>query len=113
MAKKKKKDISRVDNSGLYPKLSEKYYWEYSPNENEKYDYYYYLQVDEKDYHISGDGVFINYENGDTIHTNLIPKSRFKNEVYKLSEESLFKILDLPIEGFLRNDNAMNNLYEE
>jgi hypothetical protein len=110
--KKKNKDVNRDQLPEMYPNLSIKYYWEYSPNEREPYGYYYYLQVEDRDYHILGDGVSVNYENGDCVHTNMIPQSRFSKEINALSEESILRIINLPVEGMRKGKEEMDDLYE-
>jgi hypothetical protein len=100
------------DNPDLYPALSDISYWEFSPDTSEKYGYYYGIQLDGMDYHITGDGVSIVYRSGDMIHTNLIPKKRFPKDIHKLSEESILHILNLPVEGGYTSKDGVDALYK-
>ena len=62
MGKMKKEVSERIISDELYPKLSEIYYWEADVDRGPG-EWYYYVQVGERDYHITYSGMSIGYTN--------------------------------------------------
>ena len=95
----------------MYSKLSEQYYWEFHPNKD-PFNYYYYIQVGETDYHITADGMSIASKDGSAITTNATPKKLFPDNPFKLTDDQLLQLLDLPVEGKYQSRKQMDKLYQ-
>jgi hypothetical protein len=97
----------------MYPKLSEDFYWEYTkPNPDKDKGYYYYIQSDELDYHITPEGVSISREDGSCITFDFKPIDTFGKKD-QLTEDQLFFILSLPVRGETHSKEEMCKFYNE
>ena len=95
----------------MYPKLSAIAYWELQQFEDEV-GYYYYIQLRDRDYHITQDGVSVSYIDGITVKTNISPIGLFGKKD-QLDDDDLIKIVTLPIEGKVYSLIDMNAQYKE
>ena len=82
----------------MYPKLSKHCYWELDIGDG-SYDYLYYIQLRNRDYYITPDGVSVELNDGTSIHTNINPRGLFPESERYLDENEIFHILKLPVEG--------------
>lgn len=99
-----------MDDSDVYPKLSEQAYWEYNPDSAN--GYYYYVQLNKYDYHITPDGVSICQRDGSSILTYIDPSEIF-GKTKMLTDEQLCFIIAQPIEGEKHSAEEMAVLYKE
>jgi hypothetical protein len=98
------------DNTEMYPKLSEKCYWECTPSDD---GYYYYLQVADLDYSITPHGVSVCRED---LTTTLLPFEPIKafGERPLLSDDQLCFILTLPVnKGEHHTKEQMEAFYQQ
>jgi hypothetical protein len=114
LAMKKVDDDGYRRNDEYYPRLSEKYYWEFDRHSKDgPLEWAYYIQKDEEDYHITADGVSVTCEDGSWVHTNIVPRTLFPECSRELTEDQIFKILEIPVEGRCYSKEEMTELFEE
>lgn len=97
------------DNSEMYPKLSKDCYWEFRPSDD---GYYYYVQTDDLDYHITPNGVSVCRENGTSTILDFVPIDSF-GEIKQLTDDQLCFIIKLPIEGETHTKEEMDRFYQQ
>jgi hypothetical protein len=85
-----------VDSDDMFPKLSELHYWEANLDGSKKWNYY--IQVDEKDYHITYNGMSVDYEDH-TIRMSFVPGDRFPGCEEGLTDEQLVFLVGLEVRG--------------
>lgn len=102
---------------GNYPKLLEAKSGEHFPysEELDEEGYFYRISVvwrkRDGELIIAPDGVSLSFDDGDSIHSNIIPRGLF-GEVLKLTEEQLEKIILALVEGRPFSKKEMDDLYE-
>ena len=104
--------ITQHTRPNLYPKLSAKYYWEFDPDDGNPHEWMYYIEVDEKNYHINSPGMSVEFKDGSSIRSNVTPGS-LPNSKLGLIDSQLIKLIELPIEGMNFSKEEIDDFYEE
>jgi hypothetical protein len=105
------------DDSDYYPKLSEAVgHWTFNRNARQgPWEWYYYIQAEcnTMDYHITADGMSIDFEDGSCIHTNVTPRELFPDASRELSDDQLVHLVSLPVEGLKYTTEEMRASFNQ
>lgn len=78
----------------IYPKLSKKCYWEFSPD-NSPYGWYYYISTKKFQYHITAECVTLETDENAKTFDNICPMNLYKDCEKGLSEDQIIEIITL------------------